>query len=108
MGHRSSFWRCSATASRDVGAARLGCHVSYVRRRAGCRRLGAGGAGDSRQRDGTPRRMVGNELARRFGRRRFIVGTMLGSPAMAGLIGFTAAFPYAVAAALVLVYAALI
>src|SRR5499426_2758639 len=50
----------------------------------------------------------GNELARRFGRRRFILGTMLASAAMAGLIGFTAAFPYAVAAALVLLYAALI
>jgi MFS family permease len=49
-----------------------------------------------------------NELARRFGRRRFIVGTMLASAAMAGVIGFTAALPYAIAAALVLVYAALI
>ncbi len=50
----------------------------------------------------------GNELAIRFGRRRFIVGTMLASAAMAGVIGFSAALPYAVAAALVLVYAMLI
>jgi MFS family permease len=50
----------------------------------------------------------GNELAIRFGRRRFIVGTMLASAAMAALIGFSAALPYAVAAALVLAYAMLI
>ena len=50
----------------------------------------------------------GNELAIRFGRRRFILGTMLASAAMAGMIGFSAALPYAVAAALVLVYAMLI
>jgi MFS family permease len=50
----------------------------------------------------------GNELSIRFGRRRFIVGTMLTSAAMAGGIGFCAALPYAAAAALVLVYAMLI
>jgi MFS family permease len=50
----------------------------------------------------------GNELAIRFGRRRFILGTMLVSAAMAGVIGFGAALPYAGAAALVLVYAVLI
>jgi MFS family permease len=50
----------------------------------------------------------GNELAIRFGRRRFIVGTMLASAAMAGIIGFAAALPYALAAALVLAYAMLI
>jgi hypothetical protein len=50
----------------------------------------------------------GNELSIRFGRRRFIVGTMLASAAMAGGIGFSAALPYAAAAALVLVYAMLI
>jgi MFS family permease len=50
----------------------------------------------------------GNELARRFGRRRFILGTMLASAAMAGVIGYSAALPYAGAAALVLVYAVLI
>lgn len=50
----------------------------------------------------------GNELARRFGRRRFILGTMLVSAALAAGIGFGAALPYAGAAALVLLYAVLI
>ena len=50
----------------------------------------------------------GNELAIRFGRRRFILSTMLASAAMAGVIGFSAALPYAGAAALVLVYAMLV
>jgi predicted MFS family arabinose efflux permease len=50
----------------------------------------------------------GNELAIRLGRRRFILGTMIASAAMAGVIGFSAALPYAGAAALVLVYAVLI
>jgi MFS family permease len=50
----------------------------------------------------------GNELSIRLGRRRFILGTMLVSAALAGLIGFSAALPYAGAAALVLLYAILI
>src|SRR5215470_16743704 len=50
----------------------------------------------------------GNELAIRFGRRRFILGTMLSSAALAAVIGFSAALPYAGAAALVLLYAMLI
>jgi MFS family permease len=50
----------------------------------------------------------GNELAIRFGRRRFILGTMLASAGMAGVIGFSAALPYTGAAALVLLYAMLI
>jgi predicted MFS family arabinose efflux permease len=50
----------------------------------------------------------GNELAMRFGRRRFILGTMLASAALAAVIGFSAALPYAAAAGLVLVYAVLI
>jgi predicted MFS family arabinose efflux permease len=50
----------------------------------------------------------GNELAIQFGRRRFILGTMFASAAMAGVIGFSAALPYGGAAALVLVYAMLI
>src|SRR5437867_3306947 len=50
----------------------------------------------------------GNELAIRFGRRRFILGTLLASAAMAAVIGFSAALPYAGAAALVLLYAMLI
>ena len=50
----------------------------------------------------------GNELSIRFGRRRFILGTMLVSAAMAAVVGFGAALPYAGTAALVLVYAVLI
>ena len=50
----------------------------------------------------------GNELAIRFGRRRFILATMLTSAALAAVIGFGAALPYAGAAGLVLVYAMLI
>jgi MFS family permease len=50
----------------------------------------------------------GNELAIRFGRRRFILGTMLASAAMAAVVGFGAALPYAGAATLVLMYAVLI
>jgi predicted MFS family arabinose efflux permease len=50
----------------------------------------------------------GNELAIRFGRRRFILGTMLVSGALAGVIGFSAALPYAASVALVLLYAILI
>jgi MFS family permease len=50
----------------------------------------------------------GNELAIRFGRRRFVLGTMLTSAALAAIIGFSAALPYVAAAALVLLYAMLI
>jgi predicted MFS family arabinose efflux permease len=50
----------------------------------------------------------GNELAIRYGRRRFILGTMLASAALAAVIGFSATLPYAGAATLVLVYAMLI
>jgi MFS family permease len=50
----------------------------------------------------------GNELAIRFGRRRFILGTMLGSAVLAAVIGFGAALPYMGAVALVLLYAILI
>jgi len=50
----------------------------------------------------------GNELAIRFGRRRFILGTMLTSAALAAVVGFSSALPYAGAAALVLLYAMLI
>ena len=50
----------------------------------------------------------GNELSIRFGRRRFILGTMIASATMAGAIGFSAALPYAAAALFVLAYAMLI
>jgi len=52
--------------------------------------------------------VYGNELAMRFGRRRFILGTMLTSGALASVVGFSAALPYAGVAALVLLYAILI
>ena len=50
----------------------------------------------------------GNELSIRFGRRRFILVTMVASAAMAAVIGFSSALPYAAAAAFVLAYAMLI
>jgi predicted MFS family arabinose efflux permease len=50
----------------------------------------------------------GNEVAIRLGRRRFILGTMLTSAALAAVIGFSAALPYVGAAALVLLYAMLV
>jgi len=52
--------------------------------------------------------MAGNEAARRFGRRTFIFSVMLAGMAMALAIGFSAALSYALAAIMVLVYAALI
>jgi MFS family permease len=50
----------------------------------------------------------GNELAIRFGRRRFVLCTMLTSAALAAVVGFSAALPYAAAAGLILLYAMLI
>jgi predicted MFS family arabinose efflux permease len=50
----------------------------------------------------------GNELAMRFGRRWFVIGTMLASAAVAGVVGFSAGLPYAGTAAVVLLYAMLI
>ncbi len=50
----------------------------------------------------------GNELSIRLGRRRFVLGTMLTSAALAAVIGFSASLSYAGAAALVLLYAMLI
>jgi MFS family permease len=50
----------------------------------------------------------GNELSIRLGRRRFVLGTMLASAALAAVIGFGASLPYVGAAALVLLYAMLI
>ncbi len=42
---------------------------------------------------GLPSSLGGNELAARFGRRRVIVGIMLLSAAVSGVIGFTAPYP---------------
>jgi predicted MFS family arabinose efflux permease len=52
--------------------------------------------------------IAGNEAARRFGRRRFILAVMLAGIALALGVGFSAAHSYALAAAMVLAYAALI
>ena len=50
----------------------------------------------------------GNEVARRIGRRRFIVCVMLASMAVAAVIGFTSAVSYELAAGLCIVYGILI
>jgi MFS family permease len=52
--------------------------------------------------------VAGNEVAMRFGRRRYIFLVMLLSMMMASVIGFASAISYTVAAILVLIYAALI
>jgi predicted MFS family arabinose efflux permease len=52
--------------------------------------------------------MLGNEAARRFGRRRFILAVMLAGMGVALGVGFSAALSYALAAVAVLTYAALI
>ena len=52
--------------------------------------------------------VLGNELARKFGRRRYIFIIMLLSMASASVIGFASAISYSVAAVMVLIYAALI
>lgn len=57
---------------------------------------------------GTGTSVAGNELARRFGRGRYIMAVMLASAAMAAGIGFSAGESYALATALCLVYAGLI
>lgn len=50
----------------------------------------------------------GNEVARRIGRQRFIVYVMVGSMAVAAVIGFSSAISYELAAALCIVYGLLI
>ncbi len=52
--------------------------------------------------------VVGNELAIRFGRRRYIFLVMLLSMGMASVIGFASAISYTTATVLVLIYAILI
>jgi MFS family permease len=53
---------------------------------------------------GTWASVFGNEASIRFGRPRLVLTAMLGSMALASLIGFAAALPYPVAAGLVLLY----
>ncbi len=50
----------------------------------------------------------GNEVARRIGRRRFIICVMLASMSVAAVIGFTSAVSYELAAGLCIVYGILI
>ncbi len=57
---------------------------------------------------GTGASVIGNELARRFGRRRYIMGVMFTSMAMAAGIGFSAGVSYGLAVFLSLAYAGLI
>jgi len=54
---------------------------------------------------GMPASILGNEAATRFGRRGVVAAVMLGSAALAGAVGFSAALPYGAVVALVLLYA---
>jgi len=53
---------------------------------------------------GLPASICGNELARRYGRRRMITAVMLTSTVMCGLIGFSPALPYVLVAGLCIVH----
>jgi len=57
---------------------------------------------------GTASSVFGNEMAIRFGRRRWILGVMLASMAAASVVGFMAGIGYGAATALCLVYNILI
>jgi len=57
---------------------------------------------------GTAMSVVGNEIAVRIGRQRWILIVMLSSMAVASVVGFSAAWGYGVATALCLLYNALI
>ncbi len=52
--------------------------------------------------------ILGNELALRFGRRRYLIAAMLASAALAAAIGFTAALPMTIVVGLSLVYGVLV
>jgi predicted MFS family arabinose efflux permease len=53
---------------------------------------------------GTTASVIGNEVAIRFGRRRLIVGAMLGSILVGGSIGFLGSLSYSLAVGLLLLY----
>ena len=53
---------------------------------------------------GLPASVVGNELCRRFGRKKTVTRIMLASFALSLVVGFTASLPYGVVVALGLVY----
>jgi MFS family permease len=57
---------------------------------------------------GLPASIGGNELARRYGRRRVISAVMLASAACGALLGFTAAWPYLLVTFLALVYGVMV
>ena len=53
---------------------------------------------------GLPASILGNEAATRFGRRRFLIGIMTGSAALACIVGFSAALPFWLAVTVVSLY----
>ncbi len=53
---------------------------------------------------GLPASIGGNELSRKFGRRRVISAVMIGSVALGSALGFTAPLPYLLVAVLALLY----
>lgn len=57
---------------------------------------------------GTAMSVLGNEMAVRFGRQRWITGVMLASMLVATVVGFSSAWGYGVATAICLLYNALI
>jgi len=53
---------------------------------------------------GLPSSIGGNELSRKFGRRRVVTIVMLGSAALGATLGFTATLPYLLVVLLVIIY----
>jgi MFS family permease len=53
---------------------------------------------------GLPASIGGNELSRKFGRRRVITLVMIGSAALGAMLGFTASLPYLLVVLLVILY----
>lgn len=54
---------------------------------------------------GMPSSILGNELALRFGRQRWLIGVMLSSAVLAAVVGLGAALPFWVMLVLILIYA---
>ncbi|WP_061240016.1 nitrate/nitrite transporter [Ectopseudomonas composti] len=54
---------------------------------------------------GMPSSILGNELALRFGRQRWLIGVMLSSALLAAVVGLGAALPFWVMLVLILIYA---
>ncbi len=104
LGYMVHTWEMSALRSWVVtfltfAAARGGGSTGFVTPAVVATILGLVGAWSS---------VMGNEMSIRFGRRRFILAVMLGSIALASVIGFAGALSYPLAAGLCIVYAALI